>query len=178
MKPSNLEIKLDLMAIIDAAFYEFDDYVTDCHDRGDSPCLDVEVFVAEAIMRAGYRKVETDINDGGKTKDGDICRQNTPTNTPTCTNLHQLTPIEEMSAEIQEAVNGCSSYWSGLIAEHLHEQGYRKQSEGEWEPRTDVVGFVRCSVCKDCNVYDEWADGKKWHFCPNCGAKMKGGERE
>lgn len=129
MKPSNLEIKLDLMAIIDAAFYEFDDYVTECHESGDSPCLDVEVFVAEAIMRAGYRKVETDINDGGKTKDGDICRQNTPTNTPTCTNLHQLTPIDEMSAEIQEAVNGCASYWSGLIAEHLHEQGYRKQSE-------------------------------------------------
>lgn len=34
--------------------------------------------------------------------------------------------IEEMSAEIREAVNGCSSYWSGLIAEHLYEQGYRK----------------------------------------------------
>lgn len=37
--------------------------------------------------------------------------------------------IEKMSAEIREAVNGCSSYWSGLIAEHLHEQGYRRQSE-------------------------------------------------
>jgi hypothetical protein len=54
-------------------------------------------------------------------------------------------------------------------------KGYRKQSEGEWEARTDVVGFVRCSVCKDCNVYDEWVDGKKWNYCPNCGAKMKGG---
>lgn len=37
--------------------------------------------------------------------------------------------IEEMSNEIREAVNGCSSYWSGLIAEHLYEQGYRKQSK-------------------------------------------------
>lgn len=50
---------------------------------------------------------------------------------------------------------------------------YRKQSEGEWEQRTDVVGFVRCSVCKDCNVYDEWAHGKKWKFCPHCGAHMR-----
>lgn len=44
---------------------------------------------------------------------------------------------------------------------------------GRWEPRTDVVGFVRCSVCHDCNVYDDWADGKKWNYCPNCGAKME-----
>lgn len=43
---------------------------------------------------------------------------------------------------------------------------------GRWEPRTDVVGFVRCSVCHDCNVYDDWVDGKKWNYCPNCGAKM------
>ena len=43
---------------------------------------------------------------------------------------------------------------------------------GRWEPRTDVVGFVRCSVCRDCNIYDDWADGKKWNYCPNCGAKM------
>lgn len=60
-------------------------------------------------------------------------------------------------------------------AEQLYNAGYRKQIDGEWEARTDVVGFVRCSVCKDFNVYDEWADGKKWNFCPHCGAKMKGG---
>ena len=45
---------------------------------------------------------------------------------------------------------------------------------GRWEPRTDVIGFVRCSVCHDCNIYDDWADGKKWNYCPNCGAKMDG----
>ena len=37
--------------------------------------------------------------------------------------------IEEMSADIQKAVNGCSSYWSGLIADKLYTAGYRKQSE-------------------------------------------------
>ena len=45
---------------------------------------------------------------------------------------------------------------------------------GRWEPRTDVIGFVRCSVCHDCNIYEDWADGKKWNYCPNCGAKMDG----
>lgn len=45
---------------------------------------------------------------------------------------------------------------------------------GRWEPRKDVPGFVNCSVCHDCNIYDDWADGKKWKYCPNCGAKMDG----
>ena len=45
---------------------------------------------------------------------------------------------------------------------------------GRWEPRKDAIGFVRCSVCRDCNIYDDWADGKKWNYCPNCGAKMDG----
>ena len=47
---------------------------------------------------------------------------------------------------------------------------------GRWEKRTDVFGFVRCSVCRDCNIYDDWADGKKWNYCPNCGADMRGKE--
>ena len=45
---------------------------------------------------------------------------------------------------------------------------------GRWEPRKDVYGFVRCSVCHDCNIYDDWPDGKKWNYCPNCGAMMDG----
>ena len=44
---------------------------------------------------------------------------------------------------------------------------------GRWEPRKDVPGFVRCSVCHDCNIYDDWPDGKKWNYCPNCGADMR-----
>ena len=47
-------------------------------------------------------------------------------------------------------------------------------AHGRWERRTDVIGFVRCSACRDCNIYDDWADGKKWNYCPNCGAKMDG----
>lgn len=50
-----------------------------------------------------------------------------------------------------------------------------KATHGRWEPRKDAPGFVRCSVCHDCNVYDDWLDGKKWWYCPNCGAKMDGG---
>jgi rubrerythrin len=61
-------------------------------------------------------------------------------------------------------------------AESLYTAGYRKQSEGEWEPhkdfnpflRTDVIGGYICSCCE--NESDEITK-----FCPECGAHMKGG---
>ena len=56
-------------------------------------------------------------------------------------------------------------------ATDLYNAGYRKQSEGEWT-RSDEFeeryGYLyKCSACEAlCFV------GK---YCPNCGAKMKGG---
>jgi hypothetical protein len=62
------------------------------------------------------------------------------------------------------------------IAEVLYEAGYRKQVEGEWEERTEYNEFedcedefYQCSECELCIYYTP-------KFCPNCGAKMKGGE--
>ena len=45
---------------------------------------------------------------------------------------------------------------------------------GEWAPSEENPGFLVCSACGDCYVVDEWADGKKWRYCPACGAKMDG----
>ena len=61
------------------------------------------------------------------------------------------------------------------VIQHIEEAPAVDAVHGRWEPRTDAIGFVRCSVCHDCNIYDDWADGKKWGYCPNCGAKMDGG---
>ena len=80
--------------------------------------------------------------------------------------------IEEMSLNIQDAVGGCSSYWSRTIAERLFGLGYRKQSEGEWidaNPNGAVYKFA-CTLCGETKL------GKGTPYCPNCGAKMKGGE--
>lgn len=66
MKQSRLETKLDLMAIIEGAFYEYDDYASECHNKGIEVHECVEAFVADAIINAGYSKVETDIIVGGK----------------------------------------------------------------------------------------------------------------
>lgn len=53
------------------------------------------------------------------------------------------------------------------IARTIYEAGYRKQSEGEWE--VFRLANPKCSVCHSYNI-------EKTRFCPNCGAKMKGGE--
>ena len=61
----------------------------------------------------------------------------------------------------------------GYCAERLYCKGYRKQSEGEWERKrwiifdSEKVGY-RCSSCN--TTWDA-----PTNFCPNCGAKMKGG---
>ena len=62
-------------------------------------------------------------------------------------------------------------------AERLWRAGYRKQSEGEWIefPIDNYEGepsglYYVCSVCHEENGFEDKP------FCPNCGAKMKGGE--
>lgn len=53
------------------------------------------------------------------------------------------------------------------IAYTLYEAGYRKQKEGEW-----LQDFDGDYYCPFCAHYPK----EIINFCPNCGAKMKGGE--
>ena len=57
-------------------------------------------------------------------------------------------------------------------AESLYNAGYRKQSKGEWmwteKGEADCEKYWVCSACKE-------HDFVKTKYCPNCGAKMKGG---
>lgn len=49
---------------------------------------------------------------------------------------------------------------------------YRKQSEGEWikDNTSNFEHRYNCSVCDFRKI------GKPTPYCPNCGARMKGGE--
>lgn len=59
--------------------------------------------------------------------------------------------------------------------------GYRKQSEdeGEWITHSDSYECTACGqrfYINECAEDYDPINGWSLHFCPNCGAKMKGGE--
>lgn len=43
---------------------------------------------------------------------------------------------------------------------------------GRWE-RSNTIGFLRCSECRNVYINEDWLVDDKWHFCPNCGVKME-----
>ena len=88
--------------------------------------------------------------------------------------------IEKMAEAIFQNCN-CGLFFSEAekIARFvIEEQGYRKQSEGKWE-KFEGERFI-CSNCAKvfglgsaATIYDV---KRVWKYCPNCGAKMSGGE--
>ena len=79
---------------------------------------------------------------------------------------------------------GNKSCHAMYYAKRAYEAGYRKQSEGEWIYEHELYGKIKCSACKEeALLRYEFDEIRKGHleyvtspFCPNCGAKMKGGE--
>ena len=73
-------------------------------------------------------------------------------------------------------LQGRRIYTSTKIAEHLYNENYRKQSEGEWIKKD---GFLVCSVCDATKPIAFSTVLKityyKCDYCNRCGAKMKGG---
>ena len=50
---------------------------------------------------------------------------------------------------------------------------HKEERRGEWE-KSEYTGFVRCNLCKDAYIDEEWLEAGKWGYCPNCGADMRG----
>ena len=93
-------------------------------------------------------------------------------------------PKEQLEREKQEAIMSAylEKYFAELsfdfdeIAEKMVSIGYRKQSEGEWLNAGMFDDMAKCSVCGliDHSLNEVYSRGT-YNFCPNCGAKMKGG---
>ena len=65
---------------------------------------------------------------------------------------------------------------------NLSKMGYRKQSDGEWIDRDCITESKRGRTIHyathQCSICGKWNGRHKTNFCPNCGAKMKGGAEE
>ena len=95
--------------------------------------------------------------------------------------------IEEMGQDIAYSCidlveSGCGdNNCYTCLAKALYKAGYRKQSEGEWVWYTSPVClsgdlYSKCSVCGTSDPYQVTTFKRRANFCPNCGARMKGGE--
>jgi hypothetical protein len=83
--------------------------------------------------------------------------------------------IEEMAKTILDFVHTKHNQFSMQdLAEHLYNTGYRKQSEGKNVAIYPSSAF-ECSECH-WEDWDLYTADSAYNFCPNCGAKMKGGE--
>lgn len=97
--------------------------------------------------------------------------------------------IEEMAKVLKDYTKKKGIMASHVIledyAEALYNAGCRKQSEGEWKTVYRMVGSINsypaliptnkefCSICK--KEFGMLSDVRSFKYCPNCGAKMKGG---
>lgn len=92
--------------------------------------------------------------------------------------------IEEMAKVIETTEQIARDAHCGypsprMYAKDLYWHGYRKQIEGEWIKHP---ASYECTACKEEFCVEGYAEDydpiTDWdlHFCPNCGAKMKGGE--
>lgn len=48
--------RLELLDIIDYAIRDWDDYLEECHEQGNSPIDTFEECIADSVLGAGYRK--------------------------------------------------------------------------------------------------------------------------
>lgn len=92
----------------------------------------------------------------------------------------------QIEAEMLETIEKSREEWSHDVTDHTENEyiregllnaGYRKQREGEW---VKVMNHKECSKCGYNAPYKKIKAGYHLqdlsNYCPNCGAKMKGGE--
>ena len=82
-----------------------------------------------------------------------------------CIHFDVCYKIEHFGRDL-EGTSPCEQFINKDVAPVRH---------GHWvKEKSDVLIHWHCSVCKNCYYLDE----PNANYCPNCGAKMDGGEQK
>lgn len=87
-------------------------------------------------------------------------------------------------ADAIEAVNETLSgnvYWDYVCdaVKALKALPSAEAVQGEWVDIDNYYRLATCSHCHKVTMFEKWGEyTKPYNFCPNCGAKMKGGDSE
>ena len=93
----------------------------------------------------------------------------------------ELKPIDILANDINQHCPDLTDNYCGdthcvaCLANALYNAGYRKQEQGVWIFEYEFYGKMICSNCKEEALVNECNEYVDSDFCPNCGAKMKGG---
>lgn len=90
----------------------------------------------------------------------------------------RLIDIDDLLYDIERTIeeSGCVNHEGEIMdcVRYASEVDAAPVVRGEWVKSDDYKGWLVCSACHDCYVDNAWVNGKKWRYCPNCGAKMDG----
>lgn len=89
--------------------------------------------------------------------------------------LEMAKDICRVKLNCNDVCNPISACDALKYAERAVEAGYSKQSEGEWISN-ELGGYKYAFYCSECGWVDGYPFNDRHKFCPNCGARMKGGE--
>lgn len=89
-----------------------------------------------------------------------------------------MTDREKQIELLEVDLSGSDGYEPELIADHLMAHGVTVKEPGYWQLCKDDSSdnrtrYWRCSVCKGYRFHNGEMR-KKYKFCPNCGAPIKG----
>lgn len=82
----------------------------------------------------------------------------------------KIKPHEELCDKCECALYRLSGYVAPVVNGRWERRFCHPMRDGEWQ-------YI-CSVCKNDNYWRNNVCHQKHRYCPNCGAKMDGGESD
>lgn len=97
--------------------------------------------------------------------------------------VDRIKALPSADAEYADLPNIPRYYYEKVVGNMAHEINMLKEQlesadavQGEWIDIDNYYRMATCSHCRKVTMFEKWGEyTKPYNFCPNCGARMKGG---